>query len=144
MKVLFKKTESSKKVKYKKEDFCCFTVKKNDNTFEKYATVYTSKKRIQVLKIITEGKISLYETMSYAQVGSFESSYNYNYSNMYIKKDTEKIASNEFFANVFKNFNKNAKAYFSDCPDLVGKIGTGYFEEETLIQFVTYYNQYCN
>lgn len=143
-KVFYKKTKKGKKKKYKKEDFSSFTVTKNDKKIEKYATVYTSKKRIQLLKILVEGKVTIYETISYGHTGPGNNGYSYQYTNMYIKRQHEKIASNEFFANVFKSFKKTAKKYFSDCPELVRKIENNDFKKTSLIGMVKYYNAKCN
>jgi len=150
-KVLFKKSIKGKKKKYKKEEFSSFNVTKNNKKTEKYATVNTSKRKIQVLKVLTEGKVTLYEIIFRANNINFnthtrnwENNHSYDYTNMYIKRNNEKIASNEFFANIFKNFNKTAKKYFSDCSKLVEKIDNNDFKKDGLIEIVEYYNNQCN
>ena len=136
--------KKQKKKKYKKEAFRSFTVKKNDGEIVKYATVFVSEKRQRILKVITEGKVSLYTLKANFFYGNDRTDINQSdlyadYDNFYIKRADEKVASNEFFANVFKNFKKTAKKYFSDCSELVTKIDASDFEKD-LIKIVDYYN----
>ncbi len=150
-KVFYKKTKKGENKKYKKEDFSSFTITKNDKKVEKYATVYTSKKKIQLLKVLAEGKVIVYEAISRVNnstfnthTGNWGNNYSYEYVNMYIKREDEKIASNEFFVNIFKSFKKTAKRYFLDCTELINKIDNDDFKKKRLIEIVEYYNTKCN
>lgn len=149
--IFYKKTEAAKKKKYKYEEFNSFIVTKNDGEIEKYATVFTSKRHMQLLKVLAEGKVSVYEIM--LQVNNYHPNshtghanvpISYSYANMYIKREHEKIASKDFFKNIFRSFKKTAKRYFSDCPDLVNKIDNGDFKKKRLLEIVDYYNTTCN
>lgn len=152
--VLYKVKKNGKKKKYKKDEFSSFIVTKNDGKTEKYAIVYTSKKRIQLLKVIVEGRVCLYEAIITSRGPGANNKYKYNktntheYTNMYIKRENENIASNKFFSSVFNNFKKTAKNYFSDCPELVRKIENNEFNKNRrtsgLKKIVEYYNNQCN
>ena len=45
--------------------------------------------------------------------------------------------------NLFRNFRKEAKKYFSDCPGVLKRIKTGEFKKSDIIEIVEFYNIYC-
>ncbi len=120
----------------------------NYDNVVKYAFINTSKNRKQLLEVLVEGKVSLYlKSQDYNMpLGRFENSATQmtmpvNNDLYYIKRDSQKEATNDFFKNILKSFKKTAANYFSDCSEVVSKINDGTYLRKDLITIVEEYNK---
>ncbi|WP_298345627.1 hypothetical protein [uncultured Algibacter sp.] len=144
-KIFFKKAKNSKKKsKFKKDEVEYFIVKTNSGKIAKYAFILTNEKNTKLMQILIEGKVSLYLKKGYENMyleNPNSTTIIQNEKNLYyVKKQSEKYASNRFFANVFKSFKKNASRYFTSCKPLVGKINKGQYKSDELFEIIKEYN----
>ena len=146
--VFFKKSENSKKQKFKKEQVKYFIIKNNSNKTLKYEYVNTDEKKLKLLQVLIEGKVNLYlkraeqdlvldnSTPSEINQTIFKTQRNF----YYVKKEKDKYVSNRFFTNAFKSFKKTAKEYLSDCTSVVNKINNDTYKWEDLYAMISEYN----
>ena len=144
-KIFFKETKNSKKKsKFKKDEVDYFIVKTNSGKIAKYAFVSTKKNNSKLMQILIEGKVSLYLKKGYENMyienPNSTTIIQHEKNLYYVKKQSEKFASNRFFVNVFKSFKKNASRYFSSCKPLIGKINSGEYKSDELFEIINEYN----
>lgn len=126
------------------------------NVTFKYIKVKANKPP-QLLKVVTDGKVTLYARVltkpSYDRGYVGNNSYNmFNHhqvvngkwmTNHKIKKHYVQRSNEEFPTLLSRNFKKSAEIYFFNCIGLSEKLTTGEFRYFKLKEMVDYYNSYC-
>lgn len=150
--ILFKANkEAEKKIyNYKNVDKLAIRIDNKLTTFEyKIIEGMGSTDGVKLLNKIVAGRINLYEDyksgVSYSPTmnGSYGFS-NYSKTIYYISKNGDDTVIDLRIGNTFsERFKEIAQNSFSDCPDLLNKIGTKYFKRYGIIEVVNYYNKSC-
>ena len=109
------------------------------------------------LKVITEGKVSLYKneysghnfgpTMSNNGINGFSgmNMVSNSVTIYYIAHGEEfEVSVITSLGSLSKNFKKTASEYFKDCPVLVEKISNKEYKKDDIYDVVKFYNSKCN
>ena len=94
---------------------------------------------------IIQGNIAPMAFSSMGSGGSMISGGGYiNIKHSYVRKTNEEEAEHLASSNwISKNFKKSASSFFSDCPELVGKIQNSEFRKRDLKEIIEFYNTKC-
>ena len=148
-KILFKKSKKSKKKKkYKKNEVINFIIRRNDNKIVKYEYIDISKNKRELLLVLAEGNVNLYEKdFTYMEninktPGNFGTTQiQKNGRFLYLKKKNEKYAYNIQYSKIFKAFKVKGSKYFSKCKSVINKINDGSYKWYDLEKIVLEYNE---
>ena len=148
-KILFKKSKKSKKKKkYKKNEVINFIIRRNDNKIVKYEYIDISKNKRELLLVLAEGNVNLYEKdFTYMEninktPGNFGTTQiQKNGRFLYLKKKNEKYAYNIQYTKIFKSFKNKGSKYFSNCKSVINKINDGTYKWNDLEKIVLEYNE---
>ena len=148
-KILFKKSKKSKKKKkYKKNEVINFIIRRNDNKIVKYEYIDISKNKRELLLVLAEGNVNLYEKdFTYMEninktPGNFGTTQiQKNGRFLYLKKKNEKYAYNIQYSKIFKSFKVKGSKYFSKCKSVINKINDGSYKWYDLEIIVLEYNE---
>ena len=137
-----------KKVNYKELDH--IELRNGDKLIHVYYKQVKGKKKPRLMELIVDGKAKLYRILDVydgAQMLPFKNMRNNkNYSGEKNLNTRYFLESKDGDGTVFrikKNFEKEAKKYFSDCEKLVKLIGTKGFRKKDLLDIVLFYNEEC-
>ncbi|WP_146104884.1 hypothetical protein [Polaribacter gangjinensis] len=152
-KVKYRKNKNYKNVKYDETQVKKVIFINADSEIALYEYVQTSKNTKGLFKVISAGKATLYArsvslttTTPTYMGGAYGGTWNYNYSfkdfsEFYVKRENEEIASPMITARISSSFKKRAMEYFADCPYLVAKLDEKRYTKEDIKDVVDKYNE---
>lgn len=151
-KIIYKENKEAEKKIYNYRTVEKITIKINHSkTTLEYKVIEGSDNTdsVKLLEKILTGKVNLYEDyksgVSYSPTinGSFGFS-NYSKTTFYISKNGNDTVIDLKNGNIYsEKFKEIAQNLFSDCPDLLNKIDTKYFDRYRIEEVVKYYNLFC-
>lgn len=98
-----------------------------------------------LMEELIDGKVSLFRrsTMGVSGAGTMGPTFS-NSTTYYVKRSEEMIAENIGLNDLFKNYKKTSKDFFSDCPELVAKLENNEFKKNEIEEVVIFYNENCS
>lgn len=112
------------------------------NYLKKY--IYYSDTYGTLMKELVAGKVSLFERVELIPTGGGPTGMSFqNKVSYYVKRIDETVAKNIGINEIFINYKKTSKDFFSDCPELVSKLENKEFKRKELDEVVIFYNDNC-
>lgn len=142
--ISFKVNKKKQNISYIQLEKIVYTGKKEKhNLTKKY--IYYSDRYGTLMEEMVQGTVSLYKRNEMVPTGAgtmgptFSKSITY-----YVKKEGQKVAINIGINDLFKNYRKTSKNFFSDCPALVSKLINKEFKKSEIEEVVIFYNENCS
>ncbi len=146
-KIEFRKNKKSEKKKFGLEEVKEIVTNESDGSISRYEFKKERKKKKYLeLKILSnEGELVFYEHLDVKGDGTAHGTIQtFIY---FISRKNQDFVDRVRVGTKYKKFYKIQDEYFGDCPDIVSKIASKYFENEDVIgvkDIVNYYNTNCS